>query len=74
MSKAAHKRNAGLTVVTQDVTDVLGTDLGQAVVPNPATQVLLKAGIPGHRRRGRVRPDRQATPGTAHRPDPGKGS
>jgi hypothetical protein len=29
-------------VVTQDVADVLGTDLGQAVVANAATQVLLK--------------------------------
>ncbi|WP_405430937.1 VirB4 family type IV secretion system protein [Micromonospora sp. NBC_00617] len=42
MSKAARKRNAGLTVITQDVGDVLGTDLGQAVVANAATQVLLK--------------------------------
>jgi type IV secretory pathway VirB4 component len=40
MSKAA--RNAGLTVVTQDVSDVLGTDLGHAVVANAATQILLK--------------------------------
>ncbi|WP_374273656.1 VirB4 family type IV secretion system protein [Actinoplanes sp. M2I2] len=42
MSKAARKRNAGLSVITQDVTDVLGTDLGRAVVSNAATQVLLK--------------------------------
>jgi type IV secretory pathway VirB4 component len=42
MSKAARKRNAGLTVITQDVADVLGTDLGQAVVSNAATQILLK--------------------------------
>ncbi|MFG3302889.1 VirB4 family type IV secretion system protein [Micromonospora chersina] len=42
MSKAARKRHAGLTVITQDVADVLGTDLGQAVVANAATQVLLK--------------------------------
>ncbi len=42
MSKAARKRNAGLTVVTQDAADVLGTDLGQAVVSNAATQVLLR--------------------------------
>jgi type IV secretory pathway VirB4 component len=42
MSKAARKRNAGLTVATQDVADVLGTDLGQAVVANAATQILLK--------------------------------
>ncbi|MFC4148025.1 VirB4 family type IV secretion system protein [Micromonospora mangrovi] len=42
MSKAARKRHAGLTVITQDVADVLGSDLGQAVVANSATQVLLK--------------------------------
>ncbi|MBM0255846.1 VirB4 family type IV secretion system protein [Micromonospora sp. 4G55] len=42
MSKAARKRHAGLTVITQDVADVLGTDLGQAVVANAATQILLK--------------------------------
>ncbi|WP_433288509.1 VirB4 family type IV secretion system protein [Micromonospora sp. CA-244673] len=42
MSKAARKRHAGLTVITQDVADVLGSDLGQAVVANAATQVLLK--------------------------------
>lgn len=42
MSKAARKRNAGLTVVTQDAADVLGSELGQAVVSNAATQVLLR--------------------------------
>jgi type IV secretory pathway VirB4 component len=42
MSKAARKRNAGLTVATQDAADVLGTDLGRAVVSNAATQLLLK--------------------------------
>ena len=42
MAKAARKRNAGLTVVTQDAADVLGTDLGQAVVANAATQILLR--------------------------------
>ncbi|MEV0726962.1 conjugal transfer protein TraC [Micromonospora purpureochromogenes] len=42
MSKAARKRHAGLTVITQDVADVLGSDLGQAVVANAATQILLK--------------------------------
>src|SRR4029453_12938723 len=42
MAKAARKRGAGLTVATQDVADVLGTDLGQAVVSNAATQILLK--------------------------------
>jgi type IV secretory pathway VirB4 component len=42
MAKAARKRHSGLTVITQDVTDVLGSDLGRAVVSNAATQVLLK--------------------------------
>jgi type IV secretory pathway VirB4 component len=42
MSKAGRKRHAGLTVVTQDAADMLGTDLGQAVVANAATQVLLR--------------------------------
>ncbi|MFC5006417.1 VirB4 family type IV secretion system protein, partial [Dactylosporangium cerinum] len=42
MSKAGRKRNAGLTVITQDVADILGTDLGMAVVSNAATQILLK--------------------------------
>jgi hypothetical protein len=42
MAKAARKRNTGLTVATQDVADVLGTDLGKAVVANAATQILLK--------------------------------
>ena len=42
MAKAARKRSAGLTVVTQDAGDVLGTDLGQAVVANAATQILLR--------------------------------
>jgi type IV secretory pathway VirB4 component len=42
MAKASRKRNAGLTVITQDVADLLGSDLGQAVVANAATQLLLK--------------------------------
>jgi len=42
MAKAARKRAAGLTVVTQDAADVLSTDLGLAVVSNAATQVLLR--------------------------------
>ena len=42
MAKAARKRNAGLTVITQDAADVLGTDLGLAVVANAATQILLR--------------------------------
>lgn len=42
MSKAARKRQAGLAVVTQDAADVLGTELGQAVVANAATQILMR--------------------------------
>jgi type IV secretory pathway VirB4 component len=42
MAKAARKHWAGLTVVTQDAADLLGTPLGQAVVANAATQVLLR--------------------------------
>jgi hypothetical protein len=42
MAKAARKRDAGLAVITQDAADVLGTDLGQAVVANAATQILMR--------------------------------
>jgi type IV secretory pathway VirB4 component len=42
MAKAARKRAAGLTVVTQDAADVLGSDLGLAVVANASTQVLMR--------------------------------
>jgi type IV secretory pathway VirB4 component len=42
MAKAARKQWAGLTVVTQDPADLLGTDLGRSVAANCATQVLLR--------------------------------
>ncbi|GGK36554.1 hypothetical protein GCM10010124_31520 [Pilimelia terevasa] len=42
LAKAGRKRNTGLTIATQDAADVLGTDLGQAVVANAATAVLLR--------------------------------
>ncbi|MHB8340608.1 MAG: VirB4 family type IV secretion system protein [Mycobacteriales bacterium] len=42
MAKSARKHWAGLTVVTQDAADLLGCDLGQAVVANAATQILLR--------------------------------
>jgi type IV secretory pathway VirB4 component len=42
LSKSARKRRAGLSVITQDVGDLLGSDLGQAVIANAATQVLLR--------------------------------
>ncbi|MHB1726191.1 MAG: VirB4 family type IV secretion system protein [Acidimicrobiales bacterium] len=41
-AKSARKYWAGLTVVTQDPADLLGSDLGQAVVANAATQILLR--------------------------------
>jgi type IV secretory pathway VirB4 component len=42
MAKAARKRRAGLAVITQDAADLLGSDLGQAVVANAATQILMR--------------------------------
>src|SRR5205823_11186505 len=42
LAKAARKHWCGLTVVTQDAADLLATELGQAVVANAATQVLLR--------------------------------
>jgi type IV secretory pathway VirB4 component len=42
MAKSARKHWAGLTVVTQDAADLLLTPLGQAVVANSATQILLR--------------------------------
>jgi type IV secretory pathway VirB4 component len=41
LAKAARKHWCGLSVVTQDAADLLASDLGQAVVANAATQVLL---------------------------------
>ena len=42
MAKSARKRHAGLTVVTQDAADLLTSDLGQIVIANAATQILLR--------------------------------
>ena len=42
LAKSARKRRAGVAVITQDVGDLLGSDLGQAVIANAATQVLLR--------------------------------
>jgi type IV secretory pathway VirB4 component len=42
MAKAARKHWAGLTVVTQDAADLLGSELGQAIVANAANQILLR--------------------------------
>jgi type IV secretory pathway VirB4 component len=42
MAKSARKHWCGLTIASQDVGDVLGSDLGKAVVANAATQILLR--------------------------------
>ena len=42
MAKASRKHWAGLTVITQDPADLLGTERGQAVTANAATQILLR--------------------------------
>jgi type IV secretory pathway VirB4 component len=41
LAKAARKHWCGLSVITQDAADLLASDLGQAVVANAATQLLL---------------------------------
>lgn len=42
LAKSARKRWCGLTTVTQDAGDLLATELGQSVIANAATQVLLR--------------------------------
>lgn len=42
MAKASRKYWAGLGVVSQDAEDMLGTELGRAVVSNATTQILLR--------------------------------
>jgi type IV secretory pathway VirB4 component len=42
LAKSARKRWCGLTAITQDASDLLGSELGQAVVSNAATQLLLR--------------------------------
>lgn len=42
MAKSARKHLAGLAVITQDAADLLGAELGQAVVANAATQILMR--------------------------------
>jgi hypothetical protein len=42
LAKTARKRRAGLTLITQDVTDVLERPLGEPVITNSALQVLMK--------------------------------
>ena len=42
LAKSARKHWCALAVLTQDASDLLGNELGQAVVANAATQVLLR--------------------------------
>ncbi len=42
MVKTARKRRAGLTLVTQDVSDVLASPDGEAVIANAALQILMR--------------------------------
>jgi hypothetical protein len=42
LAKTARKRRTGLTVITQDAADLLGSDLGRAVAANAATGILLR--------------------------------
>lgn len=42
LAKTSRKYGAALAVITQDAADVLGSDLGRAVVSNSATQILLR--------------------------------
>ena len=42
LAKTVRKRNAGLTVITQDVGDVLGRPEGEALIANAALQILMK--------------------------------
>jgi len=42
MAKALRKHWGGLTVASQDAGDVLGSDLGKAIVANAATQILMR--------------------------------
>ncbi len=42
LAKSARKRWCGLTTITQDAGDLLASELGQAIVANAASQVLLR--------------------------------
>ena len=42
MAKRARKYFLGLTTITQDVEDFLGTDYGKAIVTNSSVQILMK--------------------------------
>ena len=45
LAKTARKRRAGLTLITQDVADVLANPIGEAVVTNAAVQILMRQAV-----------------------------
>jgi len=45
LAKGIRKRGGGLTLVTQDVGDVLASPVGEAVVTSSATQVLMRQAV-----------------------------
>jgi hypothetical protein len=45
LAKTARKRRAGLTLITQDVADVLANPVGEAVVTNAAVQILMRQAV-----------------------------
>src|SRR5207245_10468256 len=42
LAKTARKRHAGLTLITQDVSDMLARPEGEAMIANSALQILMK--------------------------------
>jgi type IV secretory pathway VirB4 component len=42
LAKSARKRWCGLTAISQDADDLLGSELGRAIVSNASTQILLR--------------------------------
>ena len=72
LAKSARKHWCALTVVTQDAGDLLASELGQAVVANAATHVLLgQAPQAIDRLDKRLRADRGGTSAAAGRPGGG---
>ncbi len=54
IAKRARKYYLGVTTITQDVEDFLGTDMGKAIVTNSSIQILLKQSSAAIERLGKV--------------------
>jgi len=54
IAKRARKYYLGVTTITQDVEDFLGTDMGKAIVTNSSIQVLLKQSSAAIEKLGKV--------------------